>query len=445
MILSGDGVKPKEVELQYAWNSVASNQIFSSENESQIGVFYPGQWNVESGPDFLNARLTIDGKNIVGDIEIHTYPGDWFVHGHTFDPKYKNVVLHVVRHGYRSISAEKKIPDIPLLIFSDEIIKSLLGTKGSFRKYHPGLCAAKLNNRSIDSLSEYFSCIGQRRLQNKMVSFLSEIISIGAEASLMKHLFEACGYKNNRNEFLELYQRFSFYGSTLSFFEKEAVLWGESGFLSQTNLANPHECINKYVNNLWHEWWKLRKEHSSSGINWNLGNVRFSNSPWRRVAGLVTFLKLSSFNPLKTLLDLFEKPLKDDELLKEIIKLFTISDDLLGSYLSFTSKLTRKSVLIGKARGIDIIGNIVLPFMLAYGKLNNSNLIQQKAVNLWVSLPISQSNISLKISAQRWMIKEKDIQKIFKTFSALQGAIYLYKNFCSFLGMDCSKCPESLH
>jgi len=157
------------------------------------------------------------------------------------------------------------------------------------------------------------------------------------------------------------------------------------------------------------------------------------------VAGLITFLKISSFNPLKALLDVFEKQLDNDEL----IKLFTISDDLLGSYLSFNSKLNRKSVLIGKARAIDIIGNIVLPFMLAYGKLNNNNPIQQKVFKLWFRLPISQSNINLKVSAQRWLIKEEDISKVFKTFSALQGAIYLYKNFCSFLGMDCSKCPKN--
>ncbi len=104
MILRSDRVKPKEIELQYAWNSVANNQMFSSDNGSQIEVLYPGQWNVESGPDFLNARLAIDGKNITGDIEIHTYPGDWFAHGHTSDPKYKNVILHVVRYGYRSNS-----------------------------------------------------------------------------------------------------------------------------------------------------------------------------------------------------------------------------------------------------------------------------------------------------------------------------------------------------
>ncbi len=439
MILRSDRVKPKEIELQYAWNSVANNQMFSSDNGSQIEVLYPGQWNVESGPDFLNARLAIDGKNITGDIEIHTYPGDWFAHGHTSDPKYKNVILHVVRYGYRSNSTQNKLPAIPLLIFSDEAIESLLSIKGSSTKYHPGLCSAKLNNRSIDSLSEYFSCIGQRRLQNKMLSFLSEIISIGPEASLLKHIFEACGYKNNRDEFLELYRRFSLYNSNLSSFEKEAVLWGESGFLSQTNLANPHEDLNKYVNNLWNEWWKLRKEHNSSEINWSRGNVRFNNSPWRRVAGLITFLKISSFNPLKALLDVFEKQLDNDEL----IKLFTISDDLLGSYLSFNSKLNRKSVLIGKARAIDIIGNIVLPFMLAYGKLNNNNPIQQKVFKLWFRLPISQSNINLKVSAQRWLIKEEDISKVFKTFSALQGAIYLYKNFCSFLGMDCSKCPKN--
>lgn len=443
MILSDDGFRPKEIELQYAWNSVPNDQVFVTENGSKIKVLYPGQWNLESGPDFLNARLVIDDKDLIGDIEIHTYPGDWFAHGHTYDPKYSNVVLHVVRHEYRSTSTQEKLFSIPLLVFPDAAIKELLKSKNSSKKYHPGLCAVKLKNRSLSSLSDYFSCIGQRRLQNKMLSFLSEIIAIGAEAALMKHIFEACGYKNNRNEFLELYRRFASYSSLLTSLEKEAILWGESGFLSKTNFSKQDKDIKIYVSALWNEWWKLRKEHNSDEIKWSRGNVRYTNSPWRRVAGLIILLNLLSFNPLKFLLDVFEKPLEDDCLLKELIKSFTISNTLLDSYLNFDLKLSKKSVLIGRARAIDILGNVVLPFMFAYAKLNNDKIIQQKVLKLWTDLPISQSNINLKISAQRWLIEEKDIQKIFKTFSSLQGAIYLYKNFCYFLGMDCSKCPKA--
>lgn len=443
MILKPDAVRPKEVELQYAWNCVGKNQIFLTENGYEIEVLYPGQWNVESGPDFLGARLKISGNIVAGDIEIHTYPTDWLAHGHSNDPKYKNVILHVVRHPCRSISSENKLSSIPLLIFSDEAIKSLLKTRGSARKYHPGLCSANLKDKSTASLSEYFSSIGERRLQNKTISLLSEIISIGAEASLIKRIFEACGYKNNKNEFLELYERYSSYDSTADPFAKEAILWGESGFLAQTDLANCDERLNQYVNTLWNAWWKLRKEHKTSEIKWVGGNVRFVNSPWRRIAGLITFLKKSNFNPMKTLLKLLQNPMNEDALLKEMIELFTVSEALLGGYLNFNAKVSQNSLLIGKARAIDIIGNVALPFIIAYGKLHDDASLQEKGRKLWSILPSSQSNISLKISAQRWLVKEQDIPKVFKAFSASQGAIYLYKNFCSFLAMDCSKCPKA--
>lgn len=61
-----------------------------------IRVLNPGQWNSQAGPDFLNAHLVIDGKHVYGDVEIHFHQQDWFHHGHQYDERYANVVLHVI-------------------------------------------------------------------------------------------------------------------------------------------------------------------------------------------------------------------------------------------------------------------------------------------------------------------------------------------------------------
>jgi len=59
-------------------------------------VVEPGKWNRGSGPDFQEAVLEIDGKRLLGDVELHLYREDWWRHGHHLDPSFSDVILHVV-------------------------------------------------------------------------------------------------------------------------------------------------------------------------------------------------------------------------------------------------------------------------------------------------------------------------------------------------------------
>lgn len=56
----------------------------------------PGRWNLQEGPDFLEARLVLDGVPLVGDVEIHFSVHDWWAHQHTENPNFNRVVLHVL-------------------------------------------------------------------------------------------------------------------------------------------------------------------------------------------------------------------------------------------------------------------------------------------------------------------------------------------------------------
>ena len=60
-------------------------------------VLDPGQWNLEAGPDFLNATLLIQPgeRQLHGDVEIHVHPSDWDTHNHRVDPAYDRVIAHV--------------------------------------------------------------------------------------------------------------------------------------------------------------------------------------------------------------------------------------------------------------------------------------------------------------------------------------------------------------
>jgi hypothetical protein len=61
-----------------------------------LRVLHPGRWNLLDGPDFLDARLELDGQECIGDVEVHFHASDWDLHAHGTNPNFAGVCLHVV-------------------------------------------------------------------------------------------------------------------------------------------------------------------------------------------------------------------------------------------------------------------------------------------------------------------------------------------------------------
>jgi len=61
-----------------------------------IEIHQVGEHNRNAGPDFFNARVSLEDTLWAGNIEIHIRASEWLLHGHQHDPAYENVVLHVV-------------------------------------------------------------------------------------------------------------------------------------------------------------------------------------------------------------------------------------------------------------------------------------------------------------------------------------------------------------
>lgn len=62
----------------------------------RVEILQAGRWNGLGGPDFMQSRLRLGGVPVTGDVEVHLREQDWAAHGHSADPAYRNVVLHVV-------------------------------------------------------------------------------------------------------------------------------------------------------------------------------------------------------------------------------------------------------------------------------------------------------------------------------------------------------------
>jgi len=87
----------KEDLLHYVWKTKQINhQGLTTTDDLRVEIVDWGTHNHDSGPDFFNGKIVIDGTLWVGNIEMHIFSSDWHKHSHDSDPAYDNVILHVV-------------------------------------------------------------------------------------------------------------------------------------------------------------------------------------------------------------------------------------------------------------------------------------------------------------------------------------------------------------
>src|SRR4051812_32155327 len=89
--------KFSEELLQFIWrNRLLKPVPLVSTSGNTISVLRTGELNVDSGPDFFNARIRIKDIELAGNIEIHIKTSDWLRHGHQEDRNYDTIILHAV-------------------------------------------------------------------------------------------------------------------------------------------------------------------------------------------------------------------------------------------------------------------------------------------------------------------------------------------------------------
>lgn len=90
--------------LHYIWqHQYFSPSALKTTGGEEILVHFPGMLNSDAGPDFRQASIRIGGVEWTGSVEIHIRASDFMRHGHTDDPAYETVILHVVWHADRAI------------------------------------------------------------------------------------------------------------------------------------------------------------------------------------------------------------------------------------------------------------------------------------------------------------------------------------------------------
>ncbi|MES2765076.1 MAG: DUF2851 family protein [Bacteroidota bacterium] len=87
-----------EIELQKAAQKVMSDpaRVFTTSDGKRLQILGAGRLNVHAGPDFLDMAVMLNGEIVIGNGEFHRKSSDWRDHNHSADPRFKNLLLHIV-------------------------------------------------------------------------------------------------------------------------------------------------------------------------------------------------------------------------------------------------------------------------------------------------------------------------------------------------------------
>ena len=380
-----------ETLLHYVWkHKLYENDELLTEEGISFEVLDPGMYNSNAGPDFFNAKIRMEGKTWVGNIEIHSVSSNWYKHQHEKDKAYDSVILHVVE----AIDAAKicdttgrvipqwkiKIPERIqsgyLFLLQNDVIVPCLGRIREIPEVY---------------LSDWKNALLIERLERK--------------TNALFRLLQ--GYKNDWNEvfYITLSRNFGF-GINNDAFERlakslplriiqkhqDSVMQVEALFLGQAGLLEEETASeDTYFLELQKEYAFLRKKYKLIPLESHIFKslrIRPNNFPHIKIVQLAGIIRKKQ--------GLFSNVLAFSEL-ESLYSLF-ISEpaDYWLTHYRFGKVSVKRTKNLGLSTMQLLIINTVAPIFFAYGKNKNREAYTERAIWFLESLkPESNSIITL--------------------------------------------------
>lgn len=396
-----------------------------------IKVIYPGRLNDDRGGDFRDAVVASGEGCRQGCIEVHTLSSGWVSHGHHHDPGYNQVVLHVAlkkdRIGKICRQDGQVIPTI--------ILQRAQFSENSLAEFGSGLPCLDAGKRIRGaSIAAFLHKEGDSRLKTRANYYQKEINQKGPGQPLYQGILEALGYSKNKLPFLKL--------AALSSLEKaeeiihdqrwpqnecllrlQAFLLGTAGLLPSQHASN---CGDQYISQMERRWPDYAGKAIMSYSEWDLFKVRPGNHPLRRIIALSYLIQRYLQKGLMQSLIDFVKAVSVEGSAPELESAFMVSADPCRAY---------RSLLIGRERGAEIVINVLLPWALAWSRLNGDRKTVSKIGRIYHRYPRRDSH-----SLERHMLHQLNINApLVNSACRQQGLIHIYKIRC--IQGKCAGCP----
>jgi Protein of unknown function (DUF2851) len=461
---------PREKVLERLLHCIWSEQLFRKllvVEGKQLAISSPGWWNLEAGPDFRNAELYLNGIRLTGDVEIHLNSSDWYAHRHHLDPRYNQVILHVVLYRSHKVCISEDGRHIPELEMKDYLIEELKLLQKRIPVYefpfgpekNVRLCRKFLEEHEDAAIERILDSAGESRMQHKKEQFGKTLRSTNFNQAFYQSLMEGMGYKQSRYAFRELAHRIPV--SELLKYDlpsrhgidaMAAVLLGTAGLLqdlSQIQLDPPDRETALYVEKLFDYWKRSAPEFRSRtlvGFCWYPSSTRPANFPARRLTAVAAFFHYHG----KELLPLLLGPLQQADLSRQgyrkiLLRWLELFAKPIHLYWSYHYQFERKKLvipvrLIGKERGRILTVNVILPALLSHANMTADKSLEQLIDFVYRHHPrLSQNSITRLMEHRLFGNSEKARRFIF-TAHRQQALHHFFYDFCDNKERLCSRC-----
>ena len=411
----------REDFLHYVWQ----HQYFDKADlrtaaGEQIQVLRPGQRNADAGPDFLNARLRLGDVEWNGAVEIHLRASDWARHQHQTDPKYDQVVLHVVGQHDADV-ARTNGSLIPALALQARLAPELLARYQALVEAPP---AAPLPCAPLLGLVPeiWKTMMTERALLERVehkadaVMALHQHLGQDWEATAYHALLAAFGFQKNSEPLARLAKALPLAVLRRHRHDQrqlEALLFGQAGFLAE----NDETAADAYIQD-------LRREHEFLGHKYGLGATAMAVHEWNYLR-----LRPANFPPVRLgqLAGLLHaRPALFDALLtaQSVAALTEFFRAPVPEYWRTHFRPGRPGKVPGLGRAsIDLlITNVVVPLRVAYARHVDQPALVESSLALLGELPAEHNQYTDVYAALGFT---------HRTAADSQGLLALHKSYCA--------------
>ena len=424
--------------LHYVWkHKIFPLKPLQTTSGQTVEVIDSGLWNRDSGPDFFNAKIKIDGVLWVGNVEIHKKASDWHNHHHDTNPEYDSVILHAASEiDYQAHRTNGEIIPQLELHYPDYLhdnYKELMNT------IHYPACYKIIPSLPRILLHSWLNTMQMERFEEKTerIFNLLKLCNNNWEDVFFITLSRNFGFGTNSEAF-ELWAKSiplrAVDKHRDNLFQIEAIFFGQAGLIpsAQSELSEQKENVitrrgeektasDDYTLRLCKEYEYLKHKFSLSApdtCKWKLLRLRPGNFPYVRIAQLA-YLYHNSQGLLSRILEA-----KDIDTLRKL--LVTGTSEYWITHYIFGEKSAPLKKSLSKASTDILIINTVIPFLYAYGKYRASDILIKRATEFLEEIKPENNYI-----VRMW--KECGLEAVHAGDS--QALIQLKKNYC-----DTRKC-----
>lgn len=376
-------LRPRELAMSAAWNGRLVSRLVTTAGE-HVDVVFHGTWSNGLGPDFANASLSFAGSGLrTGDIELHTRASDWVAHGHHTDPRYNNVVLHIVSIDDlpETRREDGAIVPVALLTISDDVLFAIdRRLPDAWAELGGTVCADELAAREPERIRRALHRLGDTRLANRLPAIEAAIAEDDPDAVLVRMVFDALGYSENRGPTRQLADVAILHGllddpRLLPALEPSpwlvGTLLGMGGFLplapTDAHMGGILPEDQYVIERAWASCGAAISDDMVPANAWQVTRVRPANHPVARIMQAAALLARTGGRPLEPLLDAFRAGRSPDSWARDL-----------------TTRPGHPG--LGAGRATAMTASVLIPFALAYAAHTGDAELEDAARQAWTGL-----------------------------------------------------------